>query len=225
MFRLLAGTISGGATIGLAWYTTANPLAASAPASVKTHYYVVVTVIAVVALLGLIAFGLIDHFERQRERRDNDGKMAGLQSDLGYLRTTITALIPPVTVTVHAVQAPQTVNATMTVQFALWPERQTLREQVIDLIQNARRSAEALRITPDEQYMTVLSLVAEPFVGPSIAIRQALRRVLGFPLAEPLNHLPTGVQAEDFDTVAEVHERLLRSIPDDAPAVPLTEPE
>jgi hypothetical protein len=142
----------------------------------------------------------------------------GLQSDV---KTLLVVLRPPVTGSGHGVQAPQMGLGTGRVDYVTWPERQTLREQVIDLIRNARIAAEALRISPDDQFTQVLATIAEPFVAPSIAIRQALRRILGYPNAAPLNHLPAGVQADDFDTIADVHETLLKEIPSDAPAVRL----
>lgn len=170
------------------------------------------------------------------ERREDSEQIARLQSDISglnadmrtaleTLRNLVAAMIPPISGSAHGVQAPQTVTAEGAVEFVLWPARLTLREQVIDLIRNCRRAAEALRITPDDQYMNVLAIIAEPWVGPSIAIRQGLRRALGYPAAEPLNHLPPGTTPEEFDTIAEVHERLLKSIPTDAPAVPLTDSE
>jgi uncharacterized membrane protein YkvA (DUF1232 family) len=165
--------------------------------------------------------------QHRTERNEDKEAIAGLQSDVRTLVVTMSHVAAgiPVTGSVNVVLAPATLNATGTVKIVWWPDQQYLKDQVADLIRNCRTAAEALRLTTDETYVEVLTEIAGPFVGPSIKIRQAIRRILGFPLAEPLNHLPPGTTPEEFDTIAEVHERLFKSIPDNVPAVPLTDSE
>ncbi len=206
------------------------------PTSDILHVTVVIVGALVILFFGIRSIQIAEDKEQQRaaERRGDMDQAAWLRTTVDGLRSaaenhdadlktalTVLAAMNPVTGAGRGVQSRQTMQATGTVQFVLWPEEQTLRAQVVDLINNCRRAAEALRITPDDQYVKVLAIIAEPFVGPSIVIRQALRRVIGYPEARPLDHLPPGTTALEYDTIAEAHERLLRLIPSDAPAVPL----
>jgi hypothetical protein len=104
-----------------------------------------------------------------------------------------------------------------------WPERETLRQQVADLIRNSRRAAEMLSRTQDKNYTKTLMLIAFEYLKPAMEIRNSVRNIVGFPAAEPLSHLPTATKPDEFRYIAQVYERLLATIPTDAPGTVIAE--
>jgi hypothetical protein len=121
-----------------------------------------------------------------------------------------------------AVAEPQPLNAGPT-PILSWPERLYLREQVSDLIRNARNAAKALELASENDYVRVLINISGEYVNPSMAIRQSSRNVLGYPLADPLRHLPITSSPDAFRQEAVAYERLLSRIPADAPAADLSD--
>lgn len=211
MVRAISGFLGGGAGI-MGSLLGAYATVADITDSQKACYGWVLLILGVVAIiaLGIFCVSEVTRDCSQKKREiEADQNMIALRADV---QTLLVANKP---------KAQQIAHGEGTVEYVWWTKRQTLREQVADLIRNCRTASEALSITPDERYPQVLSDVSKAFVGPSIAIRQAMRRALGYPLAEPLSHLPIATNSNDFDTVAEVHERLLKSVPTDFPAVPL----
>ena len=109
----------------------------------------------------------------------------------------------------------------ITAAIVSWPRRESLREQVIDLIRNARNAANALRGAPEEKYVEVLAQVAPAFTDPVVAIRRALQNMLGYSSTFELQNLSLPKEADDFDRLADAHEALLRLIAADVPAIRL----
>lgn len=232
MLRTISGFLGGGAGIvgtGLGAFLTIIPLSAAQ----KTFALWGLSALTIIALVALAIFFLSERAreknqeqreqvreEREKRReeeqakrnRDSDERMNGMNSDI---KTLVAALSR----STGTVQAKQTGRAEGYVQYVWWTERQTLREEVADLIRNYRTASKALEIAPEARYTAVLNDVVSPLVGPSIAIRQALRRILGYPKAKTLDHLPPGINPAELETLAEVHERLFDSVPSDAPAV------
>lgn len=202
----------------LGWFTFVHPLAANATGAATGRYDLVVGIFTTLAVAGLIVFALIEEHERRQTKNERATEKAE-RLETQRLVATLFHDKFDVTGTAAGTQAPQTGSGVGTVQNILWPARERLQEQVADLINNARRAAQALEITGDADYMATLIEISQAFTGPAVSIRQGVRNALGFPLAQPLNHLPIPSEPDDFKTTADVFARLQRSIRDDAPAV------
>jgi hypothetical protein len=215
--RVIFSVASGAFVLVLGWFTTTHSLASNATNAARKHYDLVVEIITLLAVACLIVHALIEERDRNQTRKERATEKAERHETNRQVATLFHDRFD-VSGSASGTQAPQTINAVGSVQLVWWPTRERLQEQVVDLIRNARAAAQALAVTPESEYMAKLIEISQEFTGPAVSIRQGVRNALGYPMAQPLNHLPIPSEPEDFKTTADVFARLQRNIRDDAPA-------